>query len=202
MAPEDGPIPLYQEVSTAYHEGFPGHHLQVALVMTMSDRLSRFHRAMLWYSGFGEGWALYTERLMDELGYFEKPDYVFGMLASHIFRAARVVVDIGCHLGFRIPDDAPLHAGEEWTFERAVDYMRDVGMQPHSYAESEVQRYLGWPGQAISYKVGEREILALRDELRAREGADFSLKDFHHRVLGYGEMRLERLRQVVLEGWE
>jgi uncharacterized protein (DUF885 family) len=202
MAPEDGPIPLYQEVSTAYHEGFPGHHLQVALVMTMRDRLSRFHRSLLWYSGFGEGWALYTERLMNELGYFEKPDYVFGMLATHVFRASRVVVDIGCHLGYAIPDDAPLHAGEPWNFETAVDFMHEVGMQPHDYAESEVQRYLGWPGQAISYKVGEREILSLREEVEQREGDDFSLKDFHHRVLGHGEMRLERLRQIVLEGWE
>lgn len=202
MAPEDGPIPLYQEVSTAYHEGFPGHHLQVALVMTMKDRLSRFHRALLWYSGFGEGWGLYTERLMDELGYFEEPDYVFGMLATHVFRAARVVVDIGMHLGYPVPDDAPLHAGEAWTFDRAVDFMHKVALQPRDYAQSEVQRYLGWPGQAISYKVGEREILALREERRARDGKAFDLKDFHHRVLGHGEMRLERLRRIVLDGWE
>ncbi|MDH4307022.1 MAG: DUF885 domain-containing protein, partial [Acidimicrobiia bacterium] len=130
LPPEDGPIPLYQEVSTAYHEGFPGHHLQVAYVMTLAERLSRFHRLMVWYSGYGEGWALYTERLMHELGYFEKPDYVFGMLASHVFRAARVVVDIGMHLGFRIPSDAPLHPGAQWDFDKAVDYMNVVGLQP------------------------------------------------------------------------
>ncbi|MGF1667604.1 MAG: DUF885 domain-containing protein [Acidimicrobiia bacterium] len=202
LPPEDGPIPLYQEVSTAYHEGFPGHHLQVALVMTFAERLSRFHRLVVWYAGYGEGWALYTERLMHELGYFEKPDYVFGMLASHVFRAARVVVDIGLHLGLRIPDDAPLHAGSHWDYDKAVDYMMQIGLQPGAYAESEVQRYLGWPGQAISYKVGEREILALRDELRRRLGDDFDLKDFHARVLGHGEMRLDLLRRVVLEGWE
>jgi uncharacterized protein (DUF885 family) len=199
---EDGPIPLYQEVSTAYHEGFPGHHLQVALVMTFAERLSRFHRLMVWYSGYGEGWALYTERLMHELGYFEKPDYVFGMLASHVFRAARVVVDIGLHLGLPIPADAPLHPGAAWDYDIAVDYMQQIGLQPRAYAESEVLRYLGWPGQAISYKVGEREILSLRDELSRRMGDGFDLKDFHARVLGHGEMRLDLLRQIVLEGWE
>ncbi len=199
---EDGPVPLYQEVSTAYHEGFPGHHLQVGTVMAMSDRLSRFHRALLWYSGFGEGWALYTERLMHELGFFEKPDYVFGMLASHLFRTARVVVDIGCHLGLDIPAGSPLFAGEPWTFERAVDFMTEVGLQPRPYAESEVKRYLGWPGQAISYKVGEREILTLRADLQRRLGPDFSLKEFHGRVLGHGELRLDRLRTLVMDGWE
>lgn len=111
LPPEDGPVPLYQEVSTAYHEGFPGHHLQVALVMTFAERLSRFHRLLVWYSGYGEGWALYTERLMHELGYFERPDYVFGMLASHVFRACRVVVDIGCHLGLEIPAGARFMPG-------------------------------------------------------------------------------------------
>lgn len=202
MATEDGPVPLYQEVSTAYHEGFPGHHLQVALVMSHAERLSRFHRLVIWYSGYGEGWALYAERLMHELGYFEEPDYVFGMLVGHVFRAARVVVDIGLHLGLDIPAGAPLHAGEKWDYDIAVDYMMQIGMQPRDYAESEVKRYLGWPGQAITYKVGEREILALRDASKQRLGDTFDLKDFHTRVLGHGEMRLDLLRRIVLDGWE
>jgi uncharacterized protein (DUF885 family) len=201
MPAEDGPVPLYKEVSTAYHEGFPGHHLQVALTRTFSDRLSRFHRSIIWYPGYGEGWALYTERLMEELGYFEKPEYVFGMLASHVFRASRVVVDLGLHLGLEISAGSPLHAGEPWTFERAVEFMQAVGMQAPDYAESEVLRYLGWPAQAISYKLGEREILDLRETARRREGPGFDLKAFHGRVLGHGEMRLDLLRQVVLEGW-
>jgi uncharacterized protein (DUF885 family) len=121
------------------------------------------------------------------------------MFASHVFRAARVVVDIGCHLGLRIPDDAPMFGGERWTHERAVDFMVDVGLQRRPDAVSEVLRYLGWPGQAISYKVGERAILSMRDDLRSREGNGFSLKDFHGRVLGYGDMRLDRLRRLVLE---
>lgn len=191
-------FPRYQEVSTAYHEGFPGHHLQIVTAMANRDRLCRAHRALIWYPGYGEGWALYAERLMEELGYLEQPDYVFGMLASHLFRAARVVVDIGCHLGLEIPAGAPIAAGERWTFETAVAYMEQIGLQPTAYARSDVTRYLGWPGQAISYKVGEREILALRDEDRRRRGAAFDLKDFHHRVLDNGELRLDMLREVVL----
>ena len=80
--------------------------------------------------------------------------------------------------------------------------MTEVGLQPRPYAESEVKRYLGWPGQAISYKVGEREILTLRSDLRRRLGSDFSLKEFHGRVLGHGELRLDRLRTLVMDGWE
>ena len=190
-------FPLYQEVSTAYHEGFPGHHLQIGTAMAARDQLSRAHRVLIWYSGYGEGWALYTERLMGELGFFERPEWVLGMLASQLFRAARVVVDIGMHLGLQIPETSPLHGGERWTFEKAVDFMRHVGLQPHAYATSEVTRYLGWPGQAISYKIGEREILRLRDDERRRLGADFDMKAFHSRVLGNGEMGLDLLRDVV-----
>ena len=189
-------IPVWQEISTAYHEGFPGHHLQVGTSMFQSDHLSKAHRLFVWYSGYGEGWALYAERLMDELGYFEKPEWRLGMLATQIFRAVRVVVDVGCHLGYQIPTGAPLHAGETWNFERGVDYIEQVGLQARDVAESEVKRYLGWPGQAISYKVGEREILAIRRELEARGG--FDLKDFHRRVLEGGELRLDHLRRRML----
>jgi uncharacterized protein (DUF885 family) len=191
-------IPLYQEVSTAYHEGFPGHHLQVVTAMVEADRLSRAQRLLIWYPGHGEGWALYTERLMDELGYFERPEYLFGMLASQLFRACRVVVDIGLHLGYPIPAEARFHPGEGWTFEAAVEFMQEVALQPPDYAASEVKRYLGWPGQAISYKVGEREILDLREEVRRREGSAFDLKRFHRRLLENGDIRLDLLRELVL----
>jgi uncharacterized protein (DUF885 family) len=190
-------FPLYQEVSTAYHEGFPGHHLQIATAMAARERLSRAQRVLIWYPGYGEGWALYVERLMHELGYFERPEWVFGMLASHLFRAARVVTDIGLHLGYPIPAGSPLFAGEPWDFDRAVRFMTEIGPQPPDYAESEVIRYLGWPGQAISYKIGEREILRLRESERMRLGERFDLKDFHARVLGSGEMGLELLGRVV-----
>ncbi|MDH3518513.1 MAG: DUF885 domain-containing protein [Acidimicrobiia bacterium] len=189
-------FPLYHQVSTAYHEGFPGHHLQLGIAMTRSDRISRGQRTMVWYPGHGEGWALYAERLMDELGYLETPAYRYGMFAKHMYRAARVVVDIGLHLGLQIPAGAPAMAGEFWTFERAVEFMETYGFRTHDQAVSEVTRYLGWPGQAISYKLGEREILAIRAE--AMKQPDYQPKTFHERVLGHGAMRLDTLREVVL----
>lgn len=190
-------VPVWQEVSTAYHEGFPGHHLQVGTAMYQADSLSEAHRLFIWYSGYGEGWALYAERLMDELGYFEKPEYRLGMLASQLFRAVRVVVDIGNHLGYPIPAHAPLFGGEEWSFDRAVGYMTRLAIQAPDVAVSEVRRYLGWPGQAISYKVGEREILDIRRQLEARDPA-FDRRDFHRQMLEGGELRLDYLRQIML----
>jgi len=189
-------IPTWQEVTTAYHEGFPGHHLQIGMSMWQKDRLSKAQRLLVWYSGYGEGWALYAERLMDELGFFEKPEYRLGMLASQLFRATRVVVDIGLHLGYRVPEGAPLHAGETWNYDIAVDYMDRIGLQPRDLAESEVKRYLGWPGQAISYKLGEREILDIRSRLQA--DPSFDLKEFHRQVLEGGEVRLDYLRERLL----
>lgn len=188
-------LPYWQEVSTAYHEGFPGHHLQVGTAVMERDKLSRFHRVAVWYSGAGEGWALYAERLMDELGFFEKPEYRFGLLASQLFRSTRVVVDIGTQLELTIPESAPLHGGEVWNYERAVDYMAEIGLQARDVAESEVKRYLGWWGQAISYKVGEREILAMRDRARVQSGYD--QKDFHRRMLEAGAIRLDHLHDVM-----
>lgn len=189
-------IPTWKEVSTAYHEGFPGHHLQVATVMDRADELSRAHRLLVWYPGYGEGWALYTERLMDELGFLPEPAWRLGMLATHAFRASRVVVDLGLHLDFPIPDDAPMFAGQRWDFDRAVAFMVTMGLEPEEVAISEVKRYLGWPAQAISYKVGERAILDIRDELESRGG--FDLNDFHNRVLDGGPLRLDMLRDRML----
>ncbi len=189
-------LPYWQEVATAYHEGFPGHHLQVGTAVMQRESLSRFERLVVWYSGAGEGWALYAERLMDELGFFEKPEYRLGLLASQLFRATRVVVDIGCQLEKLIPDHAPLHAGEPWDFNRAVDYMEKIGLQARDVATSEVKRYLGWAAQAISYKVGEREILDIRHHAMEREG--FDRKDFHRRMLEGGAIRLDHLREEML----
>jgi len=191
-------IPVWQEVSTAYHEGFPGHHLQVGTATMLRDEVSRFHRLFLWKSGAGEGWALYAERLMDELGYFSKPEYRLGLLASQLFRATRVVVDIGTQLELKLPDDAPLHAGETWNHDIAVDYMEKIGLQERDVAESEVKRYLGWYGQAISYKVGEREIMKIRSERMRREGEDFDLKEFHRQVLEVGAIGLDQVREFLL----
>lgn len=190
-------IPIWDNVSTAYHEGFPGHHLQTGVQMSLAERTSRLQRVWVWYSGSGEGWALYSETLMRELGYFEKPEYVFGMLASEMLRACRVAVDIGMHLGLPIPDGQPFHPGETWTFETAVEMLSDYAGQLPDYARSEVTRYLGWPGQAPAYKIGERVILDLRQERKSQQGADFDLKKFHADVLEAGPVGLDLLREFV-----
>jgi uncharacterized protein (DUF885 family) len=191
-------IPVWQEVSTAYHEGFPGHHLQVGIGVAMRDEVSRYHRLFMWKSGAGEGWALYAERLMDELGFFANEEYRLGLLASQLFRATRVVVDIGTQLGIDLPDDAPIHAGKTWDYDIAVDYMDQIGLQERDVAESEVKRYLGWYGQAISYKVGEREILRLREARRQRDGEGFDLKAFHSDLMRIGAIRLDQIAEYVL----
>ncbi len=191
-------VPLFDQVTTAYHEGFPGHHLQVGIQVCLSDRLSRAHRLLSWRPGYGEGWALYAEQFMHELGELERPEYELGYLGAFLMRAVRVVVDIGLHLGLRIPADAPLHPGQPWTYERAVEALVRLAFLDEENARSEVTRYLGWPAQAISYAVGKREILALRDERRAREGAAFDAKRFHADVLGSGSVGLDHLREIVL----
>lgn len=197
--PDRTHIPMYDAVSVAYHEGFPGHHLQIGLAMTISEKLSRLHRLMYWKPGYQEGWALYTERLMDELGYLGGAANVFGMLTESLLRAARVVIDIGCHLDLPIPADQPFHPGERWSFEHGVEMLERRAFLDRAFAESEVTRYLGWPAQAITYKVGQRTILQLRDEAARREGDGFDLKEFHHRVLGSGTLGLDLLREVVLD---
>jgi uncharacterized protein (DUF885 family) len=191
-------VPIWDEVTTAYHEGFPGHHLQIGLQVSLGDRLSRVHRLLYWLPGYGEGWALYAERLMRELGYFDRPEFVLGLLASNALRAVRVVIDIGSHLDLPIPGDVGFHPGGRWGFDLAVEALEHFAFLSHDLAVSEVTRYLGWPGQAIAYKVGERVILGLREEVKANEGAAFDLKAFHERVLGSGPVGLDHLREIVL----
>jgi uncharacterized protein (DUF885 family) len=192
-------IPLYEEVSTAYHEGFPGHHLQIGLQVTHADRLTRAHRVMIWNPGYGEGWALYAEQVMDELGLLERPEYELGYLTSMLLRAVRVVVDLGLHLDQPIPGDAPVHAGERWDFDRAVDTVGRLAFLHPAYATSEVTRYLGIPAQAISYALGARRIVELREERQRREGPGFDLVRFHADVLGYGSIGLDHLTELVLD---
>jgi uncharacterized protein (DUF885 family) len=127
---------------------------------------------------------------------------VLGMLSGKLTRAYRVVLDIGMHLELPLPSHAPLHAGEPWTYATAVEYLHDRAFLPLAHAQSEATRYLGWPGQAISYKVGERVVLELRDELRRRQGAAFDLKAFHARVIGSGSVGLDHLRELVLDDAE
>ncbi len=190
-------FPLWGEVSICYHEAVPGHHLQVATTRIERDRLNRFQRTLGWTSGHGEGWALYAERLMGELGYLEDPAYELGMLRAQAMRAMRVIVDIGLHLGLRLPDSEPDHAGETWTPELALPFVIGRGNFPEEFMRSEIDRYLGLPGQAISYKVGERVWLRARDAARARAGASFDLKSFHGRALALGSMGLDQLEEEL-----
>jgi uncharacterized protein (DUF885 family) len=190
-------FPLWGEVSIAYHEGVPGHHLQIGHVTYLSDRLSRWQRLLGTTSGYAEGWALYAERLMAELGYLENPDYYLGMLRGQALRAARVVVDIGLHLEKSIPTAEPYHPGEQWTPELAHEFLLQRTYFPENFLASEVTRYLGMPGQAISYKVGERAWFEARERARRRDGAAFDLKSFHMRAFDLGPMGLDQMRREL-----
>ena len=190
-------FPLWREVSIAYHEGVPGHHFQIATTMTLSDQLSRYQRLLAGTSGYVEGWALYAERLMHELGYLENPDYYMGMLDAQALRSVRVIIDIGMHLEKRIPDDSEYHPGEVWTPDLALEFMRDRVHFPPEFVASEIDRYLGIPGQAISYKVGERVWLEARQRAREAQGASFDLKDWHNRALELGPMGLAQMQREM-----
>jgi uncharacterized protein (DUF885 family) len=193
-------IPLYEEVSTAYHEGFPGHHLQIGVQVSLAEHLTRAHRLLIWNPGYGEGWALYAEQLMDELGLLERPEYVLGYLTSCLLRAVRVVVDIGLHLDLPIPDHAPVNPGGRWSFEVGVEALERLAFLDRPYAVSEVTRYLGMPAQAISYAIGAQRIVELREERRRLDGSAFDLARFHADVLGSGPVGLDHLTELVLVG--
>ncbi|MEO3821694.1 DUF885 domain-containing protein [Plantactinospora sp. B24E8] len=189
----------WREVTTVFHEGVPGHHLQVAQTQVRADLLNRWQRLLSWSSGHGEGWALYAERLMDELGYLEDPGDKLGMLDGQAFRAARVIVDIGLHLELEIPKDNPFgfHPGEVWTPELGWEFLRGHCRLPDENLRFELNRYLGWPGQAPSYKIGERIWLQARADAQARKGADFNLKEFHRAALDLGSIGLDPLKAAL-----
>lgn len=178
-------------VSTWYHEAVPGHHLQVATTKVNTERLNRFQRNRVWVSGYGEGWALYAERLMDELGAFEDPGYEMGYLSAQGLRAARIVVDIGMHCGYQDFD------GEVWNAESAFKLLHERALLDEISARSEVDRYLGWPGQAISYKVGERFWMECREAAKQRLGSNFELKKFHSFALNLGPMGLDPFKREM-----
>jgi len=193
-------FPTWDEVSTAYHEAVPGHHLQGATIRLVS--LTRAHK-LGFVSAHGEGWALYAERLMDELGWFRTPETRLGFLCAHAMRAARVVVDIGLHTGRPIPASGVTlypgwsgEAGRPWTYDGAIDFMvRAAGME-RDKSESEVLRYLSWPSQATAYKLGERTWLAGREAAQAAAaaaGREFDRKGWHARALALGPLGLQRL---------
>ena len=190
-------FPLWREVSTCYHEAVPGHHLQIGRTVVLAGELSRFQRLTGFVSGHGEGWALYAERLMGELGYLDDPAYELGMLAAQAMRAVRVIVDIGMHLELPIPASSSYHPGARWTPELALPFVIERSRFPEAFMRSEVDRYLGLPGQAISYKLGERVWLECRDDARERHGADFDLREFHSYALDLGGLGLDALRDQL-----
>jgi uncharacterized protein (DUF885 family) len=189
-------FPLWGEVSIAYHEGVPGHHLQIGQVCYRRESLSRFQRGAL-LSGHAEGWALYAERLMDELGFLSEPAYRFGMLRAQALRAVRVIVDIGMHLELETPNGQDFHPGERWTPDLGQAFVNARSRFPLDFMASEIVRYLGMPGQAISYKVGERVWLDARDEARRRHAGAFDLRAFHRFALDLGPLGLDLLRDEL-----
>jgi len=185
----------WRELTTVYHEGVPGHHLQVAQTFFRSELLNRWRRMDAWTSGHGEGWALYAERLMAELGYMDDPGNRMGLLDGQSLRAARVVLDIGVHCGFEAPPEV---GGGEWTYDKAWAFLTAHANMAEGFLRAELDRYLGWPGQAPAYKIGERLWMQLRDEVKAREGEAFDIKAFHRRALDIGGVGLDTLREAVL----
>ena len=188
-------FPMWGEVSVCYHEGVPGHHLQFGTVTHLGPALTALQRTTF-VPGHGEGWALYAERLMDELGYLDDPGHRMGYMRAQRMRARRVVADIGLHLDLRLPSDIA-DGAPRWDPELAHRFMTDASGFPPEFMASEVDRYLGLPGQAISYKLGERVWLDGRDALQRRWGDRFDLRSFHRGALALGHLGLDQLRQEL-----
>lgn len=190
-------FPLWDLVSTWYHEGVPGHHLQLAQWAYVAPQLSTYQTSLGSVGANVEGWALYAERLMDELGFLTDPGARLGYLDAQQMRAVRVVVDIGMHLELPIPDDADgalaRHRGRPWTPELARAFFGEYCGRDEAFLDSELVRYLGMPGQAISYKLGERAWLAGRAAAQQARGADFDLKSWHMAALSQGSLGLDDL---------
>ena len=184
----------WRELTTVYHEGVPGHHLQLAQAVYNKDQLNSWRR-VAGTSGHAEGWALYAERLMESLGYLDDPADRLGMLDGQRMRAARVVLDIGVHLG-----KPRLDGTGSWDFDYAFEFMKSNVNMNEPFVRFEVNRYFGWPGQAPSYKIGQRIFEQIRAEAEQREGDDFDLKRFHMKVLNIGGVGLDTLRAAVARG--
>ena len=179
--------PIHQVATTTYHEAVPGHHFQISIESELDELhdLRRFGSRLAGVA-FTEGWGLYSERLADEMGLYADPRERLGMLDMQAMRASRLVTDTGLH-AFR------------WTRDEAVDFVEGAGL-PRLQAAIEVDRYICWPGQALAYMVGQREILALRSELEARDGDRFDLQAFHDATIGHGALPLATLR-AQLPAW-
>ena len=186
----------WQEKTTVFHEGVPGHHLQLGLATYLRDELNLWRRHCCWTSGHGEGWALYAEQLMAELGFQDDPGDRMGVLDSMRLRAARVVVDLGVHLG----KDAGVYGDGAWDHDSAWKFLRENVAMEENFLSFELDRYLGWPGQAPSYKIGQRIWNELREEARSRAeatGVEFDMKAWHMKALSLGGLGLDVLREAL-----
>ncbi|MGI4894397.1 MAG: DUF885 domain-containing protein [Janthinobacterium lividum] len=196
VPPGQSEFSTWQEATTVHHEGVPGHHLQIGQTAVRSEVLNRWRRSQIsLVSGHCEGWALYAERLMHSLGFLHTPGEVLGMLDGQLLRAGRVVLDIGIHCGFEAPAEV---GGGSWTYAKAWEFLTSVSSWHRDQLRFELDRYLGWPGQAPSYKVGERLWTSVRAEVEAREGAAFDVVAFHRRALDLGSVGLDVLRDALL----
>lgn len=183
----------WRELTTVYHEGVPGHHLQVAQAVINKNELNNWRRNASWSSGHGEGWALYAERLMSDLGFLNDPGDRLGMLDGQRMRAARVVLDIGVHLA-----KPKLSGTGLWDYDYALSFMLENVNMPREFVEFEVTRYFGWPGQAPSYKIGQRIWEQIRDDVKLKQGSAFDIKAFHKKALNLGGLGLDSLRNALI----
>lgn len=184
----------WQEKTTVFHEGVPGHHLQLGMTTYLRDQLNTWRRQLCWVSGHGEGWALYAESLMAELGFQEDPGDYMGVLDSEQLRTARVALDIGVHLQKETPAEYR-EISPNWTRDVAWEFLRENLAMESSFLEFELNRYLGWAGQSPAYKIGQRIWRQLRAE--AEKQPDFNLKDWHMKALSIGSVGLDVLRAAL-----
>lgn len=203
VPPGEDTFGTWRETSTVYHEGVPGHHLQTAVAAAMAETMNQWRSNSVWVSGHGEGWALYAERLMEELGFLSDPGDRMGMLDAQRLRAARVVFDIGLHCGMEIPDrwvrELDLEPGI-WDADSGFAFLQANLDLSAGQLRFEFLRYLGWAGQAPSYKIGQRIWEQLRDEARAAGLAGDYDRDFHTRALKLGSMGLDSLQRALQRG--
>jgi uncharacterized protein (DUF885 family) len=175
---------LVLDEAVAYHEGVPGHHMQISIAQTLPD-LPKF-RLRGGYSSYAEGWALYSEELGKEIGFYKDPVSDYGRLNSELFRAVRLVVDTGIH-------------DKNWSRDKVIEFMHANDVND-ALAQTETDRYIAWPGQALAYKMGQLTIRKLREQAKTQLGPKFDIKKFHDEILNGGAMPLDLLQERV-ERW-
>jgi uncharacterized protein (DUF885 family) len=171
--------------STAYHEGVPGHHMQISIAQSLSD-LPPF-RQQAGYTAYIEGWALYAERLGEEVGFYQDPLSFYGHLSDELLRANRLVLDTGVHY-------------KHWTRQQMVDFFHEHSSQDEPEVQAETDRYIVLPGQALAYKIGQLKILELRERAKQALGAKFDIRAFHDQILNGGALPLDVL-STRIDNW-